>query len=405
MVTSGDSLTNDQSAMTGFLAPIDQNYTVSSSPNNTTAFNPPSTFTGAANGFYQNVQNMVNSTSVSPQGGQTSGGSKVSGDLGTVGDAYKFLNGGFKSVTNSINDFGSSLGFASQSGAPVSASIAGPTNAFDTAGSLSSSSLSSVIGGAGFGFAAGGFISNLVGGNPLGGSIGGALGGALGATFLGGLTGVEMGATLGSIVPGIGTVIGAAAGSLLGGLFGGHSKPHPAGGFNNGVLDSTGKISDYNLTGKHEAADFGSTLANPLQSYLQQQAKTYGIKYNDGITVGSSYDVGGNVGDGNPNNKYGIYVNTGGKDSNLNDQGAKGFFYSDAASQQQAYQDAFNYIATNSGYDPSTLKPVNSTAGTDVQIPSTNTPSAWQKFLADYRTQHPATTPQNPPTNPNPQGQ
>lgn len=365
------------------------NTTVSVGPNPTAAFNPTPQIGSWA---FANV----NQTAVSPQGASQAGGSRLVSDISQAGDAFKFLNGStFSALNKGVDAFGSSLGFADPflqgpttaafGGAPLGTSAAAQ-------GASVTGSLGGALGGAGFGFAAGGFLAGLVGGNKMGGSIGGAIGGALGATFLGGMTGVELGATLGSVVPGIGTVIGAVAGSLLGGMFGG-GKPHPATGYSGGTIKADGTFDGGKLGAKHLSTDIASGMRNDFQSYLQGQAKKYGVSYANNLGVAIGYDPGQYGGAGS---RIAISTNNPAGGAKINK--SFNFDMKDAASRKKAYEDAFNFAITSSGLDPKKLQATSTTgAATNITIPAEQSPSAWQQFLDKYRQEHPYTTPQNPP--------
>lgn len=383
----------------------------SSTPNFQVGVNANDSTVGNLYGTIGNSQ----SSSVAPgtpQSGSTTGasnGSNLFGNLSNVYNGVKSLGSG---VTNAVNEFGSNyLGFGSQSGAPFASGIQGatesgaplsdvlqgPGNAFDTTGALgTTSSFSSALGGAGFGYAAGGLLAGLLGENKTGGAIGGAIGGLAGATFLGGLSGIGVGAELGSIVPGIGTVIGAAAGALLGGLFGG-GTPHPASGVNyNGGLGSDGTLVNPATGSKDESGSIGQGLGGDFQSYLQQQASTYGIKYSGitGALVDSDKGYFGSPGtivlstDPDYAKKVGVGIGNAPTTSNAQYQ-VINFDPNDPNSKAAAYQQAFNYAATTSGLDPTKLTP--QTGSGSVQIPANQNPSQWQQWLANYRAQH--TTP------------
>ncbi len=118
------------------------------------------------------------------------------------------------SITDSLNAFGTNLGFSGFTG--------GVTSGFDAAGFISAggrfgpsganlfgaTTFGQFLGAAGLGFGAGTLINSLFGGNPLGGTIGSGIGSLGGAVF-------------GSIFPGIGTLLGGLIGGGLGGFFGG----------------------------------------------------------------------------------------------------------------------------------------------------------------------------------------
>ncbi len=155
----------------------------------------------------------VGGASVGAAGGGSSSGSGGGFSLPPTGGIFN--GGGFSGITASIDAFGTSLGFgagSSQLSAIAATGQLGPGTLSASAGSLTSASLSSVLGGASAGFGAGMFVNSLLGGSQVGGAIGSGIG-AVG------------GAVIGSVVPGVGTllggIIGGAAGGAFGGLFGG----------------------------------------------------------------------------------------------------------------------------------------------------------------------------------------
>lgn len=337
---------------------------------------------GGLGSLIQNASSLTNLATKLPS--WLSGSSSASGITGAA--AGQSL--GLPSLTQggAFNDAVSS-GFGGASTASSAASAA-----------ASATSLGSLLGNGLAGAGIGSLLTHFTGGNSLGGTIGGGLGGIVGGIALDGVTtglgaalgGTALGAEVGSIIPGVGTVIGAVAGSLLGGLFGGH-KPNPADAYSGAGLNSDGTFNttgnSYKTSTSHTTQANINAMQDPFQSYLQKQASTYGIQYGQGLTVNGFYDVNGSWGAGaypsfglNANqsaNKYAISV--GNQAGNM-----QAFYYNDATSQQKAYQNAFNYISTQSGYDPASLAPVSQT-GSNVLIKNDADPDAWQKWLANYR--------------------
>ena len=333
-------------------------------------------------------------TMVTPGSVQAKQGSNL---LGNLSDAYSTGKTLFGGLNKAVDGFGQSLGFAN----PY---LQGPTASGAALGSQAGSlgttaSLGQALGGAGFGFAAGGFISSLVGGNPMGGSIGGALGGLAGSVFLSGLTtgiGAELGATLGSVVPGIGTVIGAVAGSLLGGMFGG-KKPNPAGVYANVAIGNNGALSGGGLeenNSKHMSGEDFNPYVSDFSTYLQSQSKKYGLtNLSPDLRTNFSYDVNGTIveGDSDNNSRIAIYNPKTGQS-----YGSYLFNPNDNGSKQNAYNQAWNSVLQGSGIDPATLSTSGRSNGESTVIPKIDNPSTWQAFLDKYRSEH--TTPQ--PTTP-----
>lgn len=247
-----------------------------------------------------------------------------------------------------------------------------------------------IAGGALSGYGIGTLLGGWLGENKKGSQIGGLIGGGLGAAALGGLTGVSVGATLGSVVPGIGTVIGAVAGSVLGGMFGG-KKPNPAGTLGGLTVGADGTLAGGSYSGKHlSAADF-TPYTTDYQSYLQQQLKKYGIStISPDASLSFGYDVNGSsFSGGSSTNNSAITV---ANKATPGTQAQYVFDPNDNNSKNTAYQSAFNQLLTYSGIDPNTIKPVLPTTANEVRIsatPGQSGPSDWDKFLANYKTQHP----------------
>lgn len=106
-----------------------------------------------------------------------------------------------------------------QAGLGRQAAVSGGQVGFAGQGGGLLGSLGPILGAAGLGFAGGGLLQNLLGGNQLGGGIGGALGAGGGFAL-----GAQLGAGLGPI----GAIVGGLGGSLLGGLFGNNTPPNLA---------------------------------------------------------------------------------------------------------------------------------------------------------------------------------
>ncbi len=315
-------------------------------------------------------------------------GSEIGGVLdGTtsVGDALSSVFGsgnapaqgftGFTGIdTSPVSNFTSSLG---DFGTGVSGNSAGSPFLGQT------STLGQALSGAGFGAFAGGYLGKLFGGSAQGGQIGGALGGALGSVALGGLStglGAGLGA-LGSVVPGVGTVIGTLAGSLLGSAFGG-GTPHPWSLYRNATIGKDGTINTPQVTNKHIGKAYGEQTLDSFQKYLQDQSKKYGITYNEGFSTWGGYrDKKGHISLIEDPKYWEGYK--GGPWKKTDKETKFTFDANDKKAQQKAYQDAFNFLATKSGYDVANLKPVNT--GPVFGGQQQNTESPFDKFLKEYR--------------------
>jgi hypothetical protein len=117
-----------------------------------------------------------------------------------------------------------------------------------TGGAFGGTTLGSLLGGAGLGFAGGSLLNTLLGGHQLGGSIGSGIGGLAGAA-------------IGSIIPGIGTVLGGLIGGLAGGGLGGLFGPKPS--------DHTA-VGKYNLATGEIYQSNGPKETSQTQSGRQQ---------------------------------------------------------------------------------------------------------------------------------------
>ena len=138
-----------------------------------------------------------------------------------------------------------------------------------SAGSLSMSSLSSVLGAGAIGFAGGGMFANLLGLNSKGGSIGGGLGAAIG-----------MATPLGPV----GGLIGGALGSLVGGLFG---KKKPSDKAQGVTLSATG-VREWGLSGKKFDSQLRQTvdgIGAELQKTLQAIEEQIGARLSGSLQV------------------------------------------------------------------------------------------------------------------------
>ncbi len=215
----------------------------------------------------------------------------------------------FSGVTSALDQFGTSLGFASASLnaselMALGSTVTGPGGFLVGGGAQSiaatpgalfgGTTFSSFLGGAGAGFGAGMLLNGLLGGDETGGTIGSA-GGAI------------AGAIIGSIFPVIGTflggLIGGAAGGVLGGLFGG-DKDDPR-GYAGGQIDDSDRFSassvhQASLDGYNNAQDrdqmkkFASAMNDAMDKYdlsfsVDRDLINANGAYNGLLTIGSMY--------------------------------------------------------------------------------------------------------------------
>ena len=209
--------------------------------------------------------------------GAAAGGGGGLGSLLGLGSLTSLLPGG--SVGGMFSDASNYLfGTAAIGGEaiiPGGALIGGTPGTPGLFGTFGSSSLGSVLGGAGAGFGAGMFLNSLLGGNQTGGMVGSGLGAGAGAL-------------IGSIFPGVGTLlgglIGGAAGGGLGGLFG----PKPSSrGFSYALRSQDGQLAMtdkyYNEQGRAQFEEANAKIP-AINAYLKQR----------GLTVSGVRAVGGN---------------------------------------------------------------------------------------------------------------
>lgn len=201
-------------------------------------------------------------------GGTSTGGGGI-GDLLGLGQML-----GGKSVFESIGLTGSS-GILSTPLWSTGGTTMGPLA--EVVGG-STTSLGSLLGGAGAGFGAGMLVNNLLGGKSTGGMVGSGVGGLAGAA-------------IGSIIPGVGTLIGGLLGGGLGGGLGGLVGPGesvkgygyqltPA---NDGLLQMSSQF--YNESGK---AAFDEAAAGIAQ--LNQYLGARGLNVQGAVAVGGNKD-------------------------------------------------------------------------------------------------------------------
>jgi hypothetical protein len=363
-------------------------------------WNAPSTNTIGT--VYSNIANPQNAV-VNPGAPQQTGAQNFINGIGLANSAFKFATGGSNGITTALNDFGSNtLGFASQSGAPLSqgfGGLQGPTNAFDKAGSFSTSSFTNSLGGQAFG--SNGFLGSL--GSSSLDSIGsglvnagaGYLGSLAGSALFGKSAGSQVGGTVGGIAGSyfgpVGSFAGSFIGSAIGSLFGG-GTPHPAGTYGNIGIGADGTLSGGGMVqGKHVTADNFKPYVNDFQTYLSGQTKKYGItNLNPNLNINFGYDVKGSPSFVGGSSELNSAITFG--DSRHVTSGSQFVFNpQDDKSRLGAYDKAWNYILNSSNIDPATLKEVqaaNNTSpitGTPTTIGPVNDSNKWSDFLAAYR--------------------
>lgn len=197
--------------------------------------------------------------------------------VSSIGDALGINTGIGSSITGAVNSFGTQLGFGGvtpQFVGPLQPGVGIGVNA----GTLSSASLSSVLGAAGLGYLGGGIFADLVGLNSKGGSIGGGIG-----------AGIAAGAGLGPV----GMVAGGILGSIGGGLFGG-KKPNPAStvGSDYGVNPDGTFVKGGVVRSKHLDNSFGQKMRDTVNVFNQSIHQQTGIDLSKSLhTLYAGYDV------------------------------------------------------------------------------------------------------------------
>ncbi len=262
----------------------------------------------------------------------------------------KSLMGG---VTNSINDFGATLGFANTDtslalqaglGAQDAAALGSTAMGFDAAGDsviagsaadvsgaavspglFGGATLSGTLGAAGLGFMGGGILANALGENATGGSIGGGIGAGIGFMVAG---------PIGALVGGIG-------GSLFGGMFGNNTPKTDVSQFN---YNPGATNASPQLLSRGNGTNVGGQQAyGGFSPVLSQAAKDLGFTIDPKVAIA-----------GGTNSLYGpqgqpayIGANKGSGSYNL---GLYGFNPKDPASMQTAYLSTIKSVAKASGY-------------------------------------------------------
>lgn len=305
-----------------------------------TSLNDGNTNSGSASPDYALGLIKPKTPEASPsQGGVTSdqgGSSPLSGAAQQIGTSAVKSSGIFDGITTAINNFGGSLGFASQIGGAAESygpSAAGAAEAFgpaaqgNVAGALgTSATLSSILGSAGIGYFAGGLLNSFIGGNQQNGSIGGSLGAAAG-TFFGGP---------------IGGVIGGTIGSVVGGLFG-PGKPTTASQFSGSHVGADGTITG-TMYGSKGASDETATNMNKAFGNLTSAASTkLGVQFNPSYYINGGFNsLHSPTGESKPG--FLVIVKPDGTGDFF------GFDPKDSKSVTTAYYDTISKLASYSGY-------------------------------------------------------
>lgn len=267
----------DNSNSTSVTPPVANPITASSQASNTT----PSGFTNT--GQQQTAAPADNGGGLL---GNAAQGASTAVQLGAKLNPGKSLVGG---VTSAINNFGGTLGFggAAETVSPglaaadaaatpggISTLVTASGEPISAAGAITSASLSSVLGAAGIGAMAGGFLASAIGENSVGGSIGGGLGAGIGEAF-GASAAAALGINLGMFAGPLGAVAGGVLGAVVGGLFG-NTKPtdgteisslNPATGqyqYQAGTSDQGSKFSQANQTLTSNAGQGAQNLSSFL---------------------------------------------------------------------------------------------------------------------------------------------
>lgn len=317
------------------------------------------------------VNNNTNGQS-NANAGSSGGINQLASTLGS-----KVAGPALSDVTNSINQFGqNTLGFgagygaqaadqglastfgteASQSadlGSFLGEDTSAATGAYEDQAAASSlaaegdvgtlgsaSSLLGAAGGAVGGYAIGGEVANLTGGNVQGGQIGGAIGG-LGGTLAGGAVAAEIGLELGSFAGPVGMVVGAVAGALIGSMFGSSAPTAVSQG---SYTPAQGLSSETSLTRGGASAANGTGAIGGFDSSLQRASTTLGFKIDPSIAVSAGTNTKHNPDPSKP----GYIGASDGKSSY--DLSLNYFTPGDQASMQNAYYDTIQSIAQASGY-------------------------------------------------------
>lgn len=338
--------------------------------------NPQSQFASQAQGYSGNGTSLAN---LNPPTTSGSSGSSFMSPTSGFKSIGQFAGNGFSFPQSQfVNNIGSSLGFGTQTGAPLAGTI-GPTNTF-TSGGLTSSSLSSTLGAAGIGAFAGSFLGKI-GGNSTGGSIGGGAGAGIGMAV-----GGPVGAVVGGLLGGIG-----------GGFFGSKKKPNPAGAIFDAAYDPAKGFSGGYFGGKHTTDAGMRSYVDEFSQYAQQQAKLYGITLPNTSKMYYGYDVNSWKEYGGKPGQYRLITYTGDINKPSYSNGEDTYFTDDPASKEAAYKKQFNNLVRISGKDPATLTPV-TTAGSDngqgggISIKH-KTQGSFNSFMKTYRGGTNATTP------------
>lgn len=300
--------------------------------------------------------------------------------------------------------------FVDSAGDSVAAGTPGAIATGDSAaeaGSLTSTTLTGILGEAGIGALEGGLLTKLTGGNSIGGSIGGALGGAAGgiaggaAAIGGAFATTELGAAIGSFIPIpiLGTLAGGLIGGAIGGLFGNSSPPTNASG-GGGTLTATGGLTDTGTDSKNPNAYstgyVGAQFTN-FSNAATAASTALNLKFSPDVQFHANYS-----------SKHGG-ANISVTDSVTGQQtGAISFDPSSQTSVQAAYQQALDAAANYSGTTDTTnldnwynnTYVNNNTTGnfTPQAAPSIPTNSTFAAYVAQQQGQPNATNGTTTPT-------
>lgn len=209
-----------------------------------------------------------------------SGGFNIADKLG--------LNFGPEGISGAINNFGTSLGFGNPALNTLdmldTSGLGSVVSMPPGTGSLTSASLSGVLGAGGIGALGGGLLNQMIGGNTTFGSIGGGLGAGLGFAVGG---------------P-VGGVVGGLAGSLLGGMFGPKKSVGPNA---NAIIENLDEFAKATQSAADNGGDASSALAfaKEITENINQTLKTLDGRLKDDLLLQV----------GNFPSKGGLFVNIG----------------------------------------------------------------------------------------------
>lgn len=289
--------------------------------------------------------------------------------------------GGFNpasGIKNAVNQFGTNFGLSpgtlsytgmgpaalpwAQPGMIANPAMSGMEGVAQTAGSLSTASLSGVLGAAGIGAFAGGFLGKI-GGSSTGGTVGGGLGAGIGMAV-----GGPVGAVIGGLVGGIG-----------GGFFGSKSKPTSASEF------SVGNLADWDnnigFGSKNNSSGFNQQFAGELKDYVGSITKTLNMPLKGTIHAGFNSIWGG------PGGGFIDIFNQDGQMQRFN------FSPDDVNGKKAAVTNALTKLAQNSGATEAQItqmiKNLEKPPGTGTPLikpaAASTGPSTFEQYVANYK--------------------